>query len=135
MREEISRDIKYIFDAKDGITAGTMTGEIVKKYAKSKPEFSLWLEENIEEALTVFNFSEKHRRLIKTVNGVERLNEEIRRRTRVARIFPNPASCLRLITAVLIEKNEVWMTGRKYMNFETEFEILKLSPFYRKNVA
>ena len=135
MREEVSRDIKYIFNAKDGNTAGIMAAEIVKKYEKSAPDFSRWLDENIEEALTVFNFPEKHRRLIRTVNGVERLNEEIKRRTRVARIFPNPQSCLRLITAVLIEKNDVWMTGRKYMSFETEFEILNLSPFYRKNVA
>ena len=135
MREEISRDIKYIFDAKDGLKAGQMAGEIVHKYAKTAPEFSEWLENNIEETMTAFNFPEKHRRLIRTVNGVERLNQEIKRRTKVARIFPNPQPCLRLITAVLIEKNDVWMTGKKYMNFETEFEMLNPMPFYRKFVA
>lgn len=135
MREEVSGDIRSIFNARDGYTAGKTAKEIVLKYEKTVPELSRWLDENIEEALTVFNFPEKHRRLIRTVNSVERLNEEIKRRTKVARIFPNPQSCLRLITAVLVEKNDVWMTGRRYVNFETEFEMLNLSPFYRKIVA
>lgn len=135
MREEVTGDVRSIFNARDGYTAGKIAKEIVLKYEKTVPEFSKWLDENIEEALTVFNFPEKHRRLIRTVNSIERLNEEIKRRTKVARIFPNPQSCLRLITAVLVEKNDVWMTGRKYMNFETEVETLNLSPFYRKIVA
>ena len=135
MREEITVDIRSIFNARDGHAAGIIAKEIVLKYEKSAPEFSDWLDENIEEALTVFNFPEKHRRLIRTVNSVERINQEIKRRTKVARIFPNPQSCLRLLTAVLVEKNDVWITGRKYMNFDTEFEMLSLSPFYRKIVA
>jgi len=135
MREEITGDVRSIFNARDGQAAGKIAGEIVQKYEKTAPEFSDWLDENIEEALTVFNFPEKHRRLIRTVNSIERLNEEIKRRTRVARIFPNPQSCLRLITAVLVEKNDVWMTGRKYLNFDVEFEIIKPEPFYRRNVA
>jgi len=135
MREEVTGDIRSIFNARDGQAAGKIAKEIVLKYENSAPEFSDWLDENIEEALTVFNYPKQHRKRIRTVNGVERLNEEIKRRTKVARIFPNPQSCLRLITAILVEKNDVWMTGKRYLNFDVEFEITKPESFYRKIVA
>ncbi len=78
------------------------------------------MEENLPEGLTVFAFHEKHRRLIRTTNGLERLNREIRRRTRVASLFPNEASCLRLVTAVVMEKSEDWQTGRRYIKWESD---------------
>ena len=70
------------------------------------------MEENIPLGLTVFSFPESHRRRIRTINGLERLNREIRRRTRVAVLFPNEASCLRLVSALLMEISEEWETGR-----------------------
>ena len=67
-----------------------------------------WVEGNIEEGLTCFSFPQEHRKKIRTVNSVERLNREIRRRTKVVSIFPNTASCERLITAMLKETHEEW---------------------------
>ena len=74
--------------------------------------------DNIPEGLTVFAFPVAHRRLIRTTNGVERLHREVRRRARVVSIFPNQASCLRLVSAVLNEISEEWLIGRKYLSFE-----------------
>jgi len=90
----------------------------VKKYEAGAPKLAVWLEENIPQGLTVFDFPAEHRRRLRTTNGVERLNKEIRRRTRVASIFPNEASCLRLVTAILMETSEEWETGRVYMTFD-----------------
>jgi len=75
------------------------------------------MEGNIPEGLTVFAFPTDHRRRIRTVNSLERVSQEIRRRTRVARIFPNEASCLRLVSAVLMEISETWETGKIYLSF------------------
>ena len=74
---------------------------------------------NIPEGLTVFAFPTAHRRLLRTSNMVERLHREIRRRSRVVSIFPNQASCLRLVSAVLNEISEEWLTGRTYLTFES----------------
>ena len=75
--------------------------QIIEKYKESAPLFVEWFENNIDEGLTCFSFSEKHRKRIRTVNGLERVNREIKRRTNVATLFPNERSCERLITAVL----------------------------------
>ena len=75
------------------------------------------MEENIGEGLMAFAFPEGHRRLLRTTNGLERLNQEIRRRTRVARMFPNEASCLRLVTAVVMEISDEWETGKTYLTY------------------
>jgi transposase-like protein len=66
----------------------------------------------------VFSFPTAQRRLIRTTNGVERLHREVRRRARVVSIFPNPASCLRLVSAVLAEISDEWLTGRTYLTFQ-----------------
>ena len=73
---------------------------------------------NLPEGLTVFSFPEAHRRLLRTTNGIERsINQEVRRPTRVARLFPNDTSCLRLVSALLMEISEDWQTGKAYLTF------------------
>ena len=79
------------------------------------PKLAEWLEVNVPESLTVFSLPAKHRRRLRTSNMLERLNEELKRRTRVAGLFPNDASLLRLVSAVLMEISEDWETGRKYL--------------------
>lgn len=76
------------------------------------------MERSIPEGLTVFSFPAAHRRLIRTTNGLERLNREIKRRTRVVSIFPNEASCMRLISAILMEVSDEWEGGKIYLGFE-----------------
>ena len=89
--------------------------QTVAKYTVTAPKLAEWMEVNIPEGLTVFAWEPKQRRLLRTVNGLERLNREIRRRTRVAVMFPNEASCLRLVTAIVMEVSEEWQTGRAYI--------------------
>ena len=75
------------------------------------------LEANVPESLTVLRLPPSHRRRLRTTNMLERLNREIKRRTRVATLFPNEASLLRLVTAILIEISEDWETGKRYVTF------------------
>ena len=88
----------------------------VQKYEQTASKLATWMEENIPQGLTIFDFPSEHQRRLRTSNGVERLNREIRRRSRVATIFPNEASCLRLVSAVLMEISEEWVTGRIYLS-------------------
>jgi transposase-like protein len=115
---EVAADIRMIFDAPDRTTAETYLAKAVEKYSKNASRLSEWLTTNIPEGLTVFAFPASFRRLLRTTNGVERLHREVRRRARVVSIFPNPASCLRLVSAILAEFSEEWLTGRTYINFE-----------------
>ena len=78
-------------------------------------KLAAWLEGNVPEGLTVFDFPAEHRRRLRTNNMLERLNREIKRRTRVATLFPNEASLLRLATAVLMETDEEWQTEKRYL--------------------
>jgi putative transposase len=93
--------------------------QTVDKDAQASPRLATWLEENLPEGLTVFAFPQAHRRLIRTTNGLERLNREIGRRTRVVGIFPNEAACLRLFSAILMEISDDWETGRTYLKFSS----------------
>ena len=72
-------------------------------------------EQNVPESLTIFLLPAGHRRRLRTSNMLERLNEEINRRTQVAGLFPNEGSVLRLVSAVLMEISEDWETGRRYL--------------------
>lgn len=119
MRTEVAADIRSIFSAPDLDEANHLLDKLIKKYEKKAPKLANWAEENLPEGCTVFSFPPSHRRRLRTTNLVERLNEEIRRRTRVARLFPNEASCLRLVSAVLMEVAEDWQTADKqYLAFE-----------------
>lgn len=116
MKKELGEAVRRIFHGCDYATAQEEKRKCIEKYKTTAPEFIKWLENSIEEGLTCFCFPEPHRKKIRTVNGLERLNKEIRRRTRVATLFPNVASCERLITAVLQGVHEEWITGRRYMD-------------------
>ena len=118
MLTEVATDIRTIFDAPDRSTADAYLAKAVEKYAKTASRLSEWMATNIPEGLTVFAFPTAFRKQLRTTNGLERLHREVRRRARVVSIFPNPASCLRLVSAILAEMSEEWLTGRTYINFE-----------------
>jgi len=120
MKGAVASDIRAVFNAPDRAAADALLKKTVAKYTQDAPRLADWMEENLPEGLTVFAFPEKHRRLIRTTNGLERLNREIRRRTRVASLFPNEASCLRLVTAVVMEISEDWQTGKRYIKWESD---------------
>ena len=114
MRMEVAADIRSMFNAPDRKTAEEFLSAAIQKYASSAPRLSAWLEENLAEGFTVFDFPLEHRRSIRTTNSLERINKEIRRRTRVVGVFPNEASCLRLVSALLMEISEEWQIGKRY---------------------
>jgi len=118
MRAEVAEDIKRIFNADDRTEAERRLKDAVARYHKTAPGLASWLEDNVPEALTVFAFPAAHRKRLRTNNGLERLNREIKRRTRVATLFPNEASLLRLVSAVLSEISDDWETERSYLNME-----------------
>ena len=118
MQTEVAADIRTIFDAPDRATAEAYLARTVAKYKQSASRLSEWMANNLPQGLTVFAFPAAWRRLLRTTNGVERLHREVRRRARVVSIFPNSASCLRLVSAVLAEISDEWLTGRLYINFE-----------------
>lgn len=118
MKSEVAEDLRRIFNAPNRVMSESYLDDTIRKYEKSAPRLANWMEHNVPEGLTVFSFPAKHQRRIRTSNMLERLSREIKRRTRVVTIFPNEASCLRLITAFLIEKSEEWQTGKIYLVFE-----------------
>jgi putative transposase len=118
MRGEIAQAVRDIYQALDRQEAEKRVKETVQRYEKKAPKFCKWLEENAIEAMAFYNRPREHWKKIRTVNVVERLNEEIKRRTRVARLFPNEASCERLVTAVVAEIHDEWVSGKKYLTLE-----------------
>ncbi len=120
MKAEVAADLRMIFNAPNRSAAEAYLAQIVQKYAKTASKLADWIERNIPEGLTVFSFPVTHQRKLRTTNGLERLNREIRRRTRVVGIFPNEASCLRLISAILMEFHDEWQVDRIYLTFPDE---------------
>ena len=115
MRKEVVAGIRAVFDAPDRPEAERQLEIAVKKYRATAPKLAEWLEANVPEGLTVFALPPSHRRRLRTINMLERLNKEMKRRTRVAGLFPNEASALRLVSAVAMEISEEWETNRKYL--------------------
>jgi putative transposase len=116
LKAELAVDLRAIFNAATRDEANTLLARLVANYAKRSATLAAWLEVNIPEGLTVFAFPAAHRQRLRTTNGLERLNQEIRRRTRVVGVFPNEASCLRLVTALAMETSDEWETGKVYLS-------------------
>jgi transposase-like protein len=118
-RKELGAELRAIFAAPSREQALRIASSVADRWrGKGNEKLAEHLEEHIEECLTCLAFPESHRRRIRTTNGLERLNQEIKRRTRVVRIFPNRESCLRLVTALAVEQSEEWLTGRRYLDME-----------------
>lgn len=109
----IGEEIREIFNAPNRDVAQSMLKDFVMRYEKTEPRLAKWAEENISEAFTVFCLPIKIRKHLRTSNLCERINQEVARRTRVIRIFPNEASCLRIVSAILMEVDEEWISGKK----------------------
>jgi transposase-like protein len=120
MKREVLEDLKSVCDSSNEHTAKEQLGRVVRKYQTTAPKLAAWMEENVPQSLAVFRLPPSHRRKLRTTNMLERLNKELKRRTRVATLFPNEDSLLRLATAVLMEVSEQWETGKRYLTFETK---------------
>ena len=137
MRKDVACDIRDIFNSPDRQEAEGRLRRYVDIYSRSAPKLAEWMELNIPEGFTVFILPQSHRRYMRTTNTLERLNEEIKRRTRVVGLFPNETSLLRLAGALLMETDEDWQTGKRYldMTVENDTHALQQKRIYRKNVA
>ena len=120
MRKEVGASLRAAFDAPDRAEAERQLDRAVKKYRTTAPKLAEWMEANVPEGLTAFALPSSHRRRLRTTNMLERINREIKGRTRVATLFPNEGSALRLVSAVLMEISEEWETNRKYVTMEPE---------------
>ena len=117
LRKQVASDIRNIFNAKDKVDAKLELDRFFDKYKEKAPKLAEWAEDNIPEGLSVFLLPSEHQKRMRTTNMLERQNKEIKRRTRVATLFPNEASVLRLVTAVLVELSDEWETGMRYLTF------------------
>jgi putative transposase len=115
LKSKVAADISTIFNADDRAHAEVRLANFVEAYSETQPKLAEWAETNLPEGFAVFSLPEAHRKKTRTSNACETLNSQIKRRTRVVGLFPNEASLLRLVTAVLIEISETWETGKAYI--------------------
>lgn len=118
MRKEASEAMRRIFGSKTYEEARKNKLKAIEEYKNRAPEFAEWLDENIDEGLTVYELPSTHQVRTRTTNGLERANKELKRRTKVVGVFPNKESALRLVTARLIEIHEDWLTERHYLDMK-----------------
>lgn len=115
----LQRALRRVWDeAETHAEARAELAALAESLVAEHPELAEWLEVEGEETLSCFHFPPGHRRRLRTTNGNERVNQELKRRSRVVRIFPNRASCLRLASALLKEWHEDWVTGRRYLRMD-----------------
>lgn len=114
-RAAIAGEIRAIFNAPNDAEARRLLEQFVRRHEATAPKLARWAEEALPQGFTVFGLPEAHRRRLRTTNALERVNKELKRRTRVATLFPNEDACLRLVTAVAMEISEEWVTGKVYL--------------------
>lgn len=115
-KPQLKEDLRELWSSKDQDTAREHLNRILETYNEQAPRSMRTLEEGFEDATAVLNLPSKYRRRLRTTNALERLNQEIRRRERVIRIFPNRESVIRLLGALLCEQSERWLSGRKWLD-------------------
>lgn len=114
LRQQIGDWLRPIFDAKEKDVAERLLKDAVDHFAESAPKLAHWLEHNVPESLTVLKIPKEHRKKLRTTNGIERpIQQELKRRTRNVRVFPNTEALLRLASAILVEIDDQWSTSTK----------------------
>jgi putative transposase len=116
--DDCLRELRWLYDRRDLTEARRDLAAWLAKWQGTYPKLCAWVEDNIEETLTFYRLPRQHHKHLKSTNLLERLNEEIKRRTRVVRIFPNGESCLRLIRALAVEMHENWLEAPRYLNMD-----------------
>jgi putative transposase len=124
--DDCLQELRWIYDRRDLDEALKDLAQWTERWEGKYPKLCEWVEENIGETLSYYRLPVQHHKHMKSTNMLERLNEEIKRRTRVVRIFPNAASCLRLVRALAVEIHEDWLAGSRYLNMDLLKEHKKL---------
>jgi putative transposase len=132
LQPEVKEELRRLYESVDLESARKVRDQIIQTYEDKAPKATALLDEAFDDITAVLALPLKYRKRLRTTNGVERLNQEIRRRERVIRIFPNAASVIRLMGALLMEQDEKWQTGRKYFDMALYYQVqdkeLKDSP-------
>lgn len=115
-RATLAARLRDGFNAPDRLSAQHRLNQVIQQYRQTHPQLADWLEQTGEETLAVFTLPSAHRVKMRSTNGLEAFNGTIARRTRVVRIFPNEASCVRLVSALAMEQSETWLTGPRYLD-------------------
>lgn len=131
--DDCLKEIRWIYDRRDLGEARQDLASWLRKWQSKYPKLCDWVEENIEQTLTFYRLPRAHHKHLKSTNLLERYHQEIKRRTLVVRIFPNPASCLRLVRALAVEIHEDWIEATRYLNMDLLKEHRKEQ--MRKNAA
>ena len=116
--DDCLRELRWLYDRRDLAEARRDLAAWLAKWQATYPKLCGWVEEHIEEPLTFYRLPRQHHKHLKSTNLLERRNEEIKRRTHVVRIFPNAASCLRLVRALALEMHEDWLEAHRYLNMD-----------------
>ena len=116
--DDCLQELRWLYDRRSVEEARRDLAAWVTKWGTRYPRLVAWVEETIEETLTFYRLPRQHHKHLKSTNMLERLNEEIRRRTYVVRIFPNAASCCRLVRALAVEMHENWLEAHRYLNMD-----------------
>lgn len=116
--DDCLQELRWLYDRRDLKEAQADLAAWLKRWERRYPKLTDWAEENIGQTLTFYRLPRQHHKHMKSTNLLERLNEEIKRRTRVVRIFPNPESCLRLVRALCAETHEAWLEDNRYINMD-----------------
>ncbi len=125
IQSDLKDDLKQLYDAKTLEAASALKETIMETYAQTAPKAMTKLDEAFDDITAVLLLPKHYRKRLRTTNGIERLNQEIRRRERVIRIFPNEASILRLLGALLIEHDEKWSTGKRYFDMTEYYRLIE----------
>jgi putative transposase len=124
--DDCLQELRWIYGRRALVEARADLAAWLKKWSPRYEKLTGWVEENIEETFTYYRLPRQHHKHMKSTNMLERLNEEIKRRTHVVRIFPNAASCLRLVRALAVETHENWLEANRYLNMDDLKEQKKL---------
>ena len=116
--DDCLQELRWLYDRRDLKEAEQDLAAWLTRWDGRYPRLTSWVEEQIGETLAFYRLPRQHHKHMKSTNMLERLNEEIRRRTRVVRIFPNPASCRRLVLALCVETHETWLEDHRYINMD-----------------
>ena len=111
-------ELRWLYDRRNAEEIRRDLAAWLLRWQEKYPRPCSWVEENIEETLTFYRLPREHHKHLKSTNMLERLNQEIKRRTQVIRIFPNEESALRLIRALAVEIHEDWIEAHRYLNME-----------------
>ena len=116
--DDCLQELRWLYDRRSAEEARRDLAAWIAKWSGRYPKLVDWVEETIEETFTFYRLPRRHHKHLKSTNMLERLNEEIRRRTYVVRIFPNAESCCRLVRALAVETHENWLEGSRYLNMD-----------------